>query len=325
MFTVILFMGGYTMAKRSPDTGTGITMSLIKAIREKNKLTPEELCEGICSKSQLLKIESGIYRPPLAVLESIMQRLGEDPHQYYIGYATIENKRVADLKKEMNSFLRERKSHEAQELLNILEEDEGFKAKINIQFLLYTKAVLAFYEKDYDNAHQHALKGIKLTKKKFQENEVDNYVLTIDEIRLVLQFSLIYLETGAYDKCAELLFKLKKSVDNNYFDNLERTEIQINILYNLTKCLGLLGRTDEWLCLCIQGIEFCVEICNAYYLPMFMTNKAYYFFHLGKTDEGKKLINDAFVYFACHKRTKEIEILKEGIKKRYGIEINFDI
>jgi transcriptional regulator with XRE-family HTH domain len=105
---------------------------VIKELRKIKGLTQDELCEGICSISELSRIERGLRRPAWFTFEKLLQRLGEDPHKYYSDIVTIEEKRVIDLKEKIHKCLIQKTDEafaEARVLLAELERGGGGGAK----------------------------------------------------------------------------------------------------------------------------------------------------------------------------------------------------
>lgn len=66
----------------------GIT---IKELRVKKNISQSELCHGICSQSQISKIEKGMIFPSSILLYQLSERLGIDPNNIF---ALTQNKRL---------------------------------------------------------------------------------------------------------------------------------------------------------------------------------------------------------------------------------------
>lgn len=58
----------------SPDVLT--TGTLIRELRIEQNISQQILCQGLCSKSKLSKIENGTLQPDIALAQSLLQRLG---------------------------------------------------------------------------------------------------------------------------------------------------------------------------------------------------------------------------------------------------------
>ncbi len=66
----------------------GIT---IKELRMKKNISQSELCHGICSQSQISKIEKGMIYPSSVLLYQLSERLGIDPNHIF---ALTQNKKT---------------------------------------------------------------------------------------------------------------------------------------------------------------------------------------------------------------------------------------
>ena len=67
-----------------------ILVLLLKNLERKN-MSQSELCHGICSQSQISKIEKGIIYPSSILLYQLSERLGIDPN-YIFALTKIKNK-----------------------------------------------------------------------------------------------------------------------------------------------------------------------------------------------------------------------------------------
>ena len=301
--------------------------TIFKKLRIKKGLTLGTACQDICSEDKLLKFEQGAYYLDWHTFTKLMQRLGADLKPHYSDFKSQETHRVMRFKQEMKFLLRKRKKHESFVLLEKAENDDVMQQGKALQFLLYAKANLAYLGKEYDRAYDYALNGIKITIPDYNEDEIANYSLEIEEMLLIQQLAFLYSARNLYEKSLDILLKLNSSFNsfykNNYpFDTLDSFRLEGSILYNISRCIAFLERTDEWLSSCDEGIAFCIKYYDAHYMPLFMANKAYCFFYQKKNDEGIQLMTDAFILFKVFNRNKEISILKKATKDAYGIEIN---
>ncbi len=91
----------------------GIT---IKELRIKN-ISQSDLCHGICSQSQISKIEKGVIYPSSILLYQLSERLGVDPNSIF---ALTQNKKLKyteNVKYVMRDCIRQ---HQYKELYEIV-------------------------------------------------------------------------------------------------------------------------------------------------------------------------------------------------------------
>jgi len=253
-----------------------------------------------------------------------MQRLGEDPLKYYTDIVTANDRRVMELKDKLTYLLREKSEESdiaAEMLINELQLDKAFTEKINFQFLLMNKAILAFHRKDYSGMYNYAVEALNITKQNFDEDKIDTYVLLSNEIKLINQIAVAHSFLSSLEKSVNILLKLKASIDKSYFDEAEKIRTYITLLYNISKNLGLLKRYEECIHICDIGLELCQKHRNFFYYPMFQYNKAYYILHMRKKEEGIALLEKAYTLFAAYNRYAELSSIESHVDKEFGIKI----
>ena len=305
-------MGGLNMTLFQVDI-------LIKQLRKNNNLSQEQLCEGICTKDTLSRIERGLRRPDWYIFERLMQRLGEDPQKYFTDIATKKDKQILEVKDQLKYVLRSKNNDEAATLISELENKEDFKEGLNLQFLLKAKSSLAFNKKDYRGMYDYAVDAIRITKPYFNEEEIDSYILFYDEIIIINQIATAHSFISSLAKSTDILLKLKVSMDNGYIDDDEKIKTYITILYNITKNLGLLKRYDESLEICDIGINLCIKYQNSFLHPMILFNKAYCLLHLEKKEEGINILEKVYALFIGNDRLTELAEIKNYVEKEFGI------
>lgn len=71
--------------------------SLIRELRQEQKLSQQIVCRGLCSKSKLSKIENGFLQPDIALAEALLQRLGLS-ERIFTFWGTEKDAKFHDLK-----------------------------------------------------------------------------------------------------------------------------------------------------------------------------------------------------------------------------------
>ncbi|WP_139123347.1 helix-turn-helix domain-containing protein, partial [Bacillus cereus] len=108
---------------------------IIKELRKKKNMSQSELCHGICSQSQISKIEKGIIYPSSILLYQLSERLGIDPN--YI-FALTKNKKIKyieNVKCVMRDCVKQKQYNELYEIVKKEKNDDNFQSKEDKQFL----------------------------------------------------------------------------------------------------------------------------------------------------------------------------------------------
>ncbi|TKI99596.1 helix-turn-helix transcriptional regulator, partial [Bacillus wiedmannii] len=196
----------------------GIT---IKELRVKKNISQSELCHGICSQSQISKIEKGMIFPSSILLYQLSERLGIDPNNIF---ALTQNKRlkyVENVKCVIRDCIKQKQYTELYEIVKKEKDENAFQTKEDKQFLLWHEAIAIFMvsrsTKTALDLLNNALK-LTLTNADF---------LSEREIDIMQTMSIFYAENKEYKKSIDIL---RKCLTNfNKLDFPRDREIKLKI------------------------------------------------------------------------------------------------
>ena len=321
------------------EKGTFEFGKVIKAFREEKGWTQKQLCNGysdtefdiefkgaICTQYQLSRIESGIQCPHWDTFVKLLQRLGKDPYKYYAEYSlTKQDKKYAIIKDELKYLLREKTddaNSKAETLIRELEEESFFRKALNKQFVLKTKALLAFNRKDYKTTLDYATRGIKISKPNFHEEKIDSYALYYDEIMLINLIAIAQsFLSPSLTISTNIWIKLKSCLDMGYVDEDEKSRTYVRIIYNLAKNLGILKQYDECIALCDEGITHFKKHLDVYHYPLFLINKGCSLLCVNKKEEGMTQLKQAHAFLQASDRLDELSKMEVQLQQNFGITI----
>ena len=238
---------------------------------------------------------------------------------------TLGDRSLAETKDRLRSLLRENsgESNEAAEaLMYELDQDKNFSTKENQQFLLRSRASLAFNLQKHEDARAYVLKALRVTRPNFDEGKIGVYALSLEEVFLTSQLAISYSLEGSIEKSTDVLLALKEAVDGNYIKSDEMIEIYSSLLYNISKGLGLLEKHEEALGVCDIGMDWCNKHRRFFHSPLFLYNKANALIYLGKREEGIKLLEKASALFWGFGRYAELSFIKKSMKEKFEIDID---
>ena len=298
--------------------------TLIKELRKTKGFTQDQLCEGICAKDSLSRIERGLRRPDWYTFELLMQRLGEDPRKYYSDIITMSEMRVINIKHRLSTLMRddsESGKSEAEQLILELKQDKDFQKGRGKQFLLMTDAAISHQNENYERMYYFATKAMKISRPHFDEDKINTYILTNDEVMLINQIAIAQCQLASFEQGTQIFLKLKESLDNNYINDEEKQKKYIGLLYNISKNLGMLKEYEQCIPICDSGIELCKRQFNAYHYPLFLFNKACCILALGKTEESISLLllEKAYTLLVFYGRFTEKSFIENYVKDEFGV------
>ncbi|SCB97486.1 Uncharacterized protein BCZB5J_00955 [Bacillus cereus] len=233
----------------------GIT---IKELRMKKNISQSELCHGICSQSQISKIEKGMIYPSSILLYQLSERLGIDPNNIF---ALTQNKRlkyVENVKYVIKDCLKQKQYKELYEIVKKEKNLNNFQTKEEKQFLIWHEAIAIFMvDKTIKTALDLLNNALKLTLTNCD-------FLSEREIDIMQTMAIFYAENKNYEKGINILRRCLTSF--NKLDFPRDKEIKLKIILNLAKCLDSTFQHEEAIKYLDKGIKLAINLNTLYLL-----------------------------------------------------------
>lgn len=257
----------------------------IKKKREEQHIRQEDLCRGICDKSTLSRIERGKQEPSSGILGVLLQRLGinEDQLAVLLGPKDFE---IVGL-----NFQKE--YEKAAEKIRRLEQLVEPTDKITQQFILRCKA-LAYFPEDYPASRDLLFQALSLTLPDFDFDHISDYLLGIEEIKILNQFANSYSEAGDRRFAIHIYRQLFEDSRKHLLNSEAKVSLFTMLSYNYSRLLGLERRYEEEIEIATLGQQACIRYNKCQYLGGLLLNIACALHELGKNDESKSKLIDAY-------------------------------
>ncbi len=231
---------------------------IIKELRMKKNISQSELCHGICSQSQISKIEKGMIYPSSILLYQLSERLGIDPNNIF---ALTQNKRlkyVENVKYVIKDCLKQKQYKELYEIVKKEKNLNNFQTKEEKQFLIWHEAIAIFMvDRSIKTALDLLNNALKLTLTNFD-------FLSEREIDIMQTMAIFYAENKNYEKGINIL---KRCLTNfNKLDFPRDKEIKLKIMLNLAKCLDSIYQHEEAIKYLDKGIKLAINLNTLYLL-----------------------------------------------------------
>ncbi|HDR4765730.1 TPA: helix-turn-helix domain-containing protein [Bacillus thuringiensis] len=233
----------------------GIT---IKELRIKKNISQSELCHGICSQSQISKIEKGMIYPSSILLYQLSERLGIDPNNIF---ALTQNKRlkyVENVKYVIKDCLKQKQYKELYEIVKKEKNLNNFQTKDEKQFLIWHEAIAIFVvDKSIKTALDFLNNALKLTL-------TNSDFLSEREIDIMQTMAIFYAENKEYEKSINIF---KKCLTNfNKLDFPRDKEIKLKLMLNLAKCFDFTYQHEEAIKYIDKGSKLAINLNTLYLL-----------------------------------------------------------
>ena len=301
--------------------------SLIKRRRKQKGLTQDELALNVIDRASLSKIESGSITPSKKTIETLLQKLGYDPNNLIDFFLNDDESEVQKAIDKLDAVLFNETAHgnldervrEAESLITLLEGNEKFmENKLNLQYVLLKKAIIAVFTKSTDAPLQMLMDAIKISIPKYSDKDIEDYHLSSQEARIINLTAKVYFDSGHKDDAINLLSGLKSNFDKHCIDKQAMGTLYPSVVYNLAAFLCKVGRFEE----CIKACDNAIEVCKQteYYrtMPLIVGYKADCLRNLGAKEEHERLVKQVFYSSDMLGMFGQRELAREEAEK-YGI------
>jgi transcriptional regulator with XRE-family HTH domain len=280
----------------------GIT---IKELRMKKNISQSELCHGICSQSQISKIEKGMIYPSSILLYQLSERLGIDSNNIFALTQNKKLKYVENVKYVMRDCTKQKQYNELYEIVKQEKNENNFQLKEDKQFLIWHEAIAIFHvNKSIKTALNLLNSALKLT-----VTNVD--FLSEREIDIMQTMAIFHGENKEYEKSITIS---KRCLTNfNKLDFPRDKEIKLKIIFNLAKILGLANQHEEAIKYNDMGIKLAINLNTLYLLGELYYGKAWNLLKLEQYNEEDVADNmkKALFIFELTEKENLIKMVKE--------------
>lgn len=285
----------------------------IKKKREEQHIRQEDLCRGICDKSTLSRIERGKQEPSSGILGVLLQRLGinEDQLAVLLGPKDFE---ISDLQKEIIGLNSQKEYEKAAEKIRRLEQLVEPTDKITQQFILRSKA-LVYFPEDYPPSRELLLQALSLTLPDFDFDHISDYLLGIEEIKILNQLANSYSEAGDRRFAIHIYHQLFQDSHKRLLNIESMVSLFTMLAYNYSRLLGLERRYEECIEIATLGQDICIRHNRCQYLGGLLLNIAYSLHELNRDEESKSKFIDAYYAYHLMKNESICQLILDYVQK----------
>jgi len=282
----------------------GIT---IKDIRIKKNISQSELCHGICSQSQISKIEKGMIYPSSILLYQLSERLGIDPNNIFALTQNKKLKYVQNVKYVMRDCAKQKQYKELYEIVKQEKKQNNFQSKEDKQFLIWHEAIAIF------EVNRSTKTALTLLNHALELTLTNSDFLSEREIDIMQTMAIFYAEHKEYEKSINIL---RRCLTNfNKLDFPRDKEIKLKIILNLAKFLDLTYQHEEAIKYLDKGIKLAINLDTLYLLGELYYLKSQYLLKIKQHNEEDVVNNMKKALFIFELREKEhyIQMIKDEL------------
>lgn len=286
---------------------------VIKELRITIGMNQNVLCRGICSQSQLSKIESGEALPMATTLYLLSNRLGVTMNYIFDMTADGRLDYVLDVKEQIRKLVRKKDYQTILEIVQKEEENPNFKKNPSKrQFLLWHKGISTYYiEKEGKKALDYLEEALSITKSN------DRFLLE-QEIEILNSIGGILFEIGKLEESLKLYEKTLENMRRAPVHSYS-LQIKVRILFNFAKSKTKNKEYKDAIEICEQAIQLSLEHESLYLLGELNYYVSYNYTLSGKAEKGRPNLDQAETIFRMTNKKQyinKIHIIREEIDKQ---------
>jgi len=307
---------------------------VIKNLRIQKGISQEELAYPVIDRATLSKIENGRATPNKQTTQFLFERLGIPKIEKYLDFFIIQseeqikiNKKVQEIRDllrfgpmEVNKENTLKNIKRIDKILKELEQNQKYVSNIiNAQFIkishIQNEKLKIFYNQDSlyqeKDIEKEWLDVIKMTIPHYDENDIENYFLSINEISAISSSVKFHDENSNFEKSIKIYNKLKINIEKNFIENnFENNTIYSSILLGLATYLYYNNDFEEALEICNQGQKFCKNVFTYVHYFYFLTIKTMVYLKMNDVKKYKSLLLKLYLVYDL----LEIPVEKAKIK-----------
>ena len=283
-------------------------------------LTQEQVCAGICESVTLSRVENGKQTPSRNRINAILQRLGLPDDRYY-ALVTPEELEIEALKKEIVSCNALKCVEDGFDKISQLEKIVKPDDQITQQFILRSKVLLGGLNKRYSNDEriQMLVQAIRMTIPDFQLDKIEDFLFTLDEMKLVNQIGNAYSLSGDNEKAADIFYRLLQYIRRHLPETVTSNRMLPLVLYNFARSLDLSQKYEEGAKVARYGKEACIKYGHYQVLHSCLEIEAECDFFLGKKEESVERYREAFYICKVMGYEDDLQIIRTEAEKYLNI------
>ena len=284
-------------------------------------LTQEQLCDGICEPMTLSRLENGKQTPSRNRINALLQRLGLPDDRYFALLSKNELEMEA-LQKEIVSCNSNHRVEEGFDTLKKFEQIIDPDDQIAQQFVLRSRVLLGRLDQRYTPREQIDLlmQAIRLTVPRFNLDEIEKFLYSIDEIKIINQIGIAYSDDRQNKKAADIYYQLLKYVRKHFEEAVTSVGIIPMIYFNYARVLDLCGRYEDSAECAEEGRKACLKYGHYQYLSHCLEIEAECFHFMGDDKKSADLKRKSYYLCQVIEYPVGLQIVKKEAKEYLGIE-----
>lgn len=300
-----------------------VSNEVLKELREANGLSQDELCEDICTRETLSRIETG-RKPNKDKLYQMMKRMGVERERYY-GFVIADEYRVYEMVREYNRLIAAYEKDKAYEVLKEIEYQLDMNIPVNQQFIETGRIREQLYRKEmtYEQAVVRLKELLCLTMPEIPEKNMVYRIAYRQEFVILNQMAICYKRMKQVEKCRDIWEQIIGRYRNSQLA-ISFHAIPGFLLYvNYLGILEVLDELEHAMQIGEEGVKHAIACNRGDEVGEVLGNLACVYEKKHLYEFEKRCLENAYYLLDLYKRLKPRDVLREVIVEKWGKELVF--
>lgn len=287
-------------------------------LRTEKGVSRDQLFQGLCTKSNYCLYEQGGRLPDRLLLNALLQRLGRNPDKLATALSA-EEYAYFQWKKQVLAAMGHEDMDVLQRLLEKPTEIMPSARNLQQQFLSQTRAIVAErMEQDIGKCILLLEQAVELTMPGITERGIDKYLVSTEEMKILLDLSEALGKGGREKEAGRLLHEIVVYVEHNYSDYESKIIIYPKAVKQLAPMLLQDGKYMEGLLLCKKAIDLLCVQGVLYDLAELMEYYLRFSEHFPETEEAARYRKQLQALREVYRENGAELYLKENVALSYS-------
>lgn len=301
----------------------------IRRKREALKMTQSELADGICERVTISRLENGIQIPGHRLMTALLDRL-DLPADKYVTYLHKNEVEIEQLRHEiMAGNVLFQKSAPAEQpnvrksVLALHDKLSSLSSDVfTQQFLERSRLILGGENGPFPVSEQRErlIYIARLTNSKFDPQKIENGLYTSDDIRIINQIGITYIQEQRHLDAIRLYDQLNRYIEEHFHEISPIKVCLPMVLFNYSQELTAIGEYQNANQMAHKGYDICTSYGHFQYIPGLLASMGESFFFLGNKKESEEYYRLAYYTFLSFRDFSGLEAVKKDILKYLGID-----
>lgn len=304
--------------------------ALLKEIRKTNNMTQADACKDICSLRQYVRIENNISEPSMYLVQLLSHRLNYDLIAYYKLIYCDQTLQANTIKTEADVLIIGGQYDELEKLVNRIEYYPEFKKGENLQFIYYYKSLCAHGKKDYNQAVQYCINGLRIEDPSFSKNHLYGKISSCVGLNLYHNLGYYLNESGkldlSFDIWNKILIDIEKKMALNFSYYQSSIEFVKQLYLSTSYNIGILKTGLEEYRIALdyfeKGIVFANKHNCSYCLTIIVRQKMRVLYTLKRYDEARASYDICMGLYLLQGDINELKSCEQIMKEDYPELLN---